>query len=301
MQTPQYHQFHNNPQIQEEQTGGNEKGDIQVQETRRQFLDWLWGSIFSDNAEPTGAAVFFERMGNNMQTQRTPHRPSEILAEEDAMAVWQTPYSPDHQPIELLWALVKRFAAASWHEKRTISDLIEQLKVGFYGGITENGCTTLGAAANVRVRMLIDHAIKKIAEAADNDPELANHEGFAGIFLNPRSEASTRIERMLKSTQKADGHESLDDYWAPQGEIKSEYGWASFSVPRVPKRSKVGRPKKEIPQEPIKKRGWKQITKAANHWDRKDFSQPYNIFDQLKVLEDREEFENIDDGDSESE
>ena len=104
-------------------------------------------------------------------------------------------------------------------------------------------------------------------------------------FLNPRSEVGARIENMLKSTQKPDGHQRLEDYsWAPRGERKNDES--------VPKRSKVWRPKKEKAVKSIKKRGWKQISKVANHWDREHISLEFNIFNQLKVLEDSEEYEN---------
>lgn len=53
-------------------------------------------------------------------------------------------------------------------------------------------------------RSLVDHAVRKIAKAADADEALENFEGFAGIYLPPISLSDARAEATLKTLQKYD-------------------------------------------------------------------------------------------------
>ena len=66
---------------------------------------------------------------------------------------------------------VKRFAAKSWTENRKVPALIDHLKTAFYGGTTAEGNTAWGVDGTP-CRSFIDHGLRKIAEAADQDEEL---------------------------------------------------------------------------------------------------------------------------------
>ena len=97
------------------------------------------------------------------------------------LLIFQTPNCPDFQPIELLWAYVKRYVASSWKENRAVEDIINQHQVGFYGGETTGGGPHLGALGT-RCRMYFEHSLRKIALVADQDEHLKFHEAYAGIF-----------------------------------------------------------------------------------------------------------------------
>ncbi len=48
--------------------------------------------------------------------------------------IFTPPYCPDLQPIELVWALTKRFVASQWKSVRTLEETRDQVFVSWYGG-----------------------------------------------------------------------------------------------------------------------------------------------------------------------
>ncbi|CAF4177578.1 unnamed protein product [Rotaria sordida] len=75
------------------------------------------------------------------------------------------PYSPQLQPIELVWSYVKRYVAKQFTSSRTVQQLIEQTKKGFYGdGGDHEGIST------EMVRNMIEHAHKYCNMLINDDP-----------------------------------------------------------------------------------------------------------------------------------
>ncbi|CAF1280510.1 unnamed protein product [Rotaria sordida] len=77
------------------------------------------------------------------------------------------PYNPQFQPIELVWSYVKRYVAKQFTSSRTVQQLIEQTKKGFYG----DGGDPEGISTEM-VRNMISHAHKYCDISINNDPEL---------------------------------------------------------------------------------------------------------------------------------
>ena len=56
-----------------------------------------------------------------------------LFRNNDHVLIYTPPYTPNVQPIESAWAYVKRYVATQYSSDRTISQLLEQTRRGFYG------------------------------------------------------------------------------------------------------------------------------------------------------------------------
>ena len=100
------------------------------------------------------------------------------------------PYTPQLQPIEWVWSYVKGYVAKQFMSSRTVPQLIEQTKAGFYGdGDEHEGVST------EMVRKMIDHAHKYCDMFINDDPvlegsinNLKNAKNYEGAYEQEEDE-----------------------------------------------------------------------------------------------------------------
>ena len=87
--------------------------------------------------------------------------------------LWQPPYSPGFQPIELLWRNTKQFVASKYREGRTLSETMADVSVYWYGGLprhTDSGaCDMQQAGYYSQASKAIQEACKEMVKWVDRN------------------------------------------------------------------------------------------------------------------------------------
>ena len=104
-----------------------------------------------------------------------------FASEHDIMLMFTPPYSPDLQPIEVVWAIAKGRAAGLWIPKQKLRDTFDNLCKGFYGGATgfveenefgEKKEIIISPISTKTCKGLIKRVIENANRRIKNDPEM---------------------------------------------------------------------------------------------------------------------------------
>ena len=153
------------------------------------------------------------------------------------------------------------------------------------------------SAHPILCRSFVDHAIKKIAQAADNDLEINNFEGYAGIYLPPVSLAEARAEATVRKKHKfCMGEFNFCIRWKPGENVMVPFRFTKSNIesievacffnlrPSSPPFQKqvlnhmVQKIRPENVHKMVSGRGWTKISRFGGRFDKNDHSLRYNIF-----------------------
>ena len=96
-------------------------------------------------------------------------------AEKNIELIFTPPYAPDVQPIELIWALSKRFVGKNWFKERTLRETAEQLYVSWYGGDVKKKGVVVDTVESISLMCgkLVERSLKRINDRIKNDEYLS--------------------------------------------------------------------------------------------------------------------------------
>ena len=119
-----------------------------------------------------------------------------LIESTGGFALFFSPYCPEFNPIDLVWANVKRKAASFYENNRTIHVLLQQTSAAFNGGTfqTKSGETKSTQGVQEFVLLYVNHSIKELFKAAECQKQIMETlQSFNRLLEYPTADSFNKI------------------------------------------------------------------------------------------------------------
>ena len=140
--------------------------------------------------------------------------------------IFLPPYCPEFNPIELVWANVKRKVASFHENNRTIDMLLQQTSAAFNGGTFKTKSGTMKTTQGVQQSVLgyVNHAINELCKAAESQKDIMETlPGFNGLWKYPLANSNQKCI-MFGGGWDPEGNQNQAEWTLGSVSVNSEDG-----------------------------------------------------------------------------